>query len=442
MKKEVINCFPGYEYIPGPENKGHGRNMFRGIDLGFGGYVYSVPGIYSNVAMLDVANMHGESIERLNLFGKYTPRYADIRRIRNCIKHKDFDTPRKMFDGKLVKYLEDEESADNLSAALKLPCNQAYGITYTNYNLPTRDSRNVNNIVALRGALFMKTLQDEVTEMGYMVIHIKTDSIKIANADDKIIEYCMNRAADYGYLFEHECTYDRICLVDKATYIAKYDDHGIRNKGGKKAGQWVAVADQFQVPYVFKTLFSKEEIKFEDLCEVFSVKEGEIYLDMNDDLPDVTEYEKELKKLEDKYKKGELSDTTFEPEQARLTKKIEKGHHYVFVGRVGQFTPIKDGCGGGVLYRIKNGNKYAVQGTKGYRWLESEVVKALNKEDCIDKSYYIKLADEAKETINKFGDFERFISDEPYVPDWMHIPDNSPDELPWDPIDSAEKEHP
>lgn len=447
MKKEVINSFPGYEYIPGPENKGKGRNMFRGIDLGFGGYVYAVPGIYTNVAMLDVANMHGESIERLNYFGDYTKRYAELRKIRNCIKHRDFETPRKMFGGKLAKYLNDEESADNLSNALKLPCNQAYGISYTDYQLPTMHSMNKNNIVALRGALFMKTLQDEVTEMGYKVIHIKTDSIKIANADDKIIEYCMNRASDYGYLFEHECTYDRICLVNNATYIAKYDDKGIRNKGGKKAGQWVAVAEQFQVPYVFKTLFSHEDIEFDDLCETKSVAKGELYLDMNEDLPDVTEFEKQLKKLEDDYKKGKLSDTAFEPDACRLAEEIAKGHNYVFVGRVGRFCPVKEGAGGGVLYRYQDGKYYAAAGTKGYRWLESEMVKTLGKEGDIDETYYNKLVDEAIEAIMQYGDFNMFASNEHYVsPDFMNIPEGVGDEYPWDPNDNgkdpAESEHP
>ena len=461
MKKEVINSFPGYEYIPGPENKGKGRNMFRGVDLGFGGYVYAVPGIYVNVAMLDVANMHGESIERLNYFGDYTKRYAELRKIRNCIKHRDFETPRKMFGGKLAKYLNDEESADNLSNALKLPCNQAYGISYTDYQLPTMHSMNKNNIVALRGALFMKTLQDEVTEMGYKVIHIKTDSIKIANADDKIIEYCMNRASDYGYLFEHECTYDRICLVNNSTYIAKYDDKGVRNKGGKKAGQWVAVADQFQVPYVFKSLFSHEDIEFDDLCETKSVAKGELYLDMNEDLPRLTrEEEIELDKIDKAWhsKAGSkpLEDLakklgyTFEQIGARyneLCEKEAKTHNYVFVGRVGRFCPVKEGTGGGVLYRYQDGKYYAAAGTKGYRWLESEMVKTLGKEGDIDESYYNKLVDEAIDAIMQYGDFNIFANAEHYIyPDFINEPTGDPDVVPWDPNDNgkdpADSEHP
>lgn len=434
-----INAFPGYEHIPGPEHKGLGRNMYRGVDLGFGGYVYAEPGIYINVALLDVQNMHGASIEALNKLGDYTKVYAELRKARNSIKGHDYETAKKLFGGKLAPYLENEEEADALANALKLPLNQVFGISFSKYDMPTVDSRDVNDIIALRGALFMKTLQDEVVKKGFQVIHIKTDSIKIPNATPEIIEFVQDFANKYSYVMEHEATYDRICLVNNSTYIAKYDDQGIRNKGGKKAGQWVAVADQFQVPYVFKTCFSKEPIEEDDLCEVFSVKEGEMYLDMNEDLPDVSEEEKELKKLESKYKKGELSDTTFEPEYARLNKEIEKGHNYVFVGRVGQFCPVIEGAGGGVLYRIKDGKKYAVQGTTGYRWLETETVRALNKWDVIDKSFYTKLVDEAKEAINKYGDFEMFANNEHYItPDFMNIPDDAPEELPWDP----EKEHP
>ena len=48
------------------------------------------------------------------------------------------------------------------------------------------------------------------------------------------------------------------------------------------------------------------------------------------------------------------------------------------------------------------------------------------KQDDIDKSYYVKLVDEAAETISKYGDLERFISDDPLPPDYP-----LDDELPW-----------
>lgn len=45
------------------------------------------------------------------------------------------------------------------------------------------------------------------------------------------------------------------------------------------------------------------------------------------------------------------------------------------------------------------------------------MVKELGKEDGIDRSYYDKLVDEAVKTISQYGDFEWFVSDDPYVPE-------------------------
>ena len=59
--------------------------------------------------------------------------------------------------------------------------------------------------------------------------------------------------------------------MNDAVYIAKYNEQGIINKGGKHANEWTATGTQFQIPYVFKSLFSKEPIKFEDLCETKQV---------------------------------------------------------------------------------------------------------------------------------------------------------------------------
>ena len=113
----------------------------------------------------------------------------------------------------------------------------------------------------------------------------------------------------------------------------------------------------------------------------------------------------------------------------------EDDHDYHFVGKIGQFCPIKPGCGGGELVREstdKEGNvKYSsATGAKGYRWLESETVKVLGKEKDIDRSYYDSLVDAAVETISKYGDFERFVADEPYgsTPGIDFPPD---DDLPW-----------
>ena len=55
----------------------------------------------------------------------------------------------------------------------------------------------------------------------------------------------------------------------------------------KKGGKWTATGTQFQIPYVFKKLFSREEIAFEDMCETKSVSSS-LYLDLNEGLPDVS----------------------------------------------------------------------------------------------------------------------------------------------------------
>lgn len=444
---EYLNSFPGYEYkfVEGSDRK---QNMYMGTNLGFGGYVYFEEGIYTNVALLDIASLHPHSIIALNKFGKYTKRYEEIKNARIAIKHHDFETARTMLDGKLAKYLTNEEDADKLAQAMKLILNSTYGFCSATFENPFLDSRDTNNTVALRGSLFMRTLQEEVTKRGFTVAHIKTDSIKIPNATPEIIQFCMEFAKKYGYEFEHEATYEKMCLVNGSTYIAKYATaehceklYGyIPGDNKKKSGKWTATAAQFQVPYVFKTLFSKEPITFDDLCETKSVQKGAIYLDTNEHLPDVFEYEKELAKMEDKYKKGQLSDRTFESTCEELNKKIEEGHEYHFIGKVGRFCPIKPGYGGGLLVTERNDKYNAVNGSKGYRWMEAEMVKTLGKEEIIDHSYYIELVDEAVEAISKYGDFEQFISDDPFilpevkapVPDFMNIPEDAPEELPFD----------
>lgn len=387
---DIINAFPGYEFVDG-------KNIYRGTDVGKGGYVYAEPGMYGNIALLDVASMHPHSAINLNAFGEYTQHFKDLVDARIAIKRKDFDKARKMFGGKLAPYLDDETTAKNLTQALKIAINSVYGLTSANFDNPFRDIRNKNNIIALRGALFMRTLQDEVQKRGFKVAHIKTDSIKIPDATPEIIEFVMDFGRQYGYEFEHEATYDRMCLVNDAVYIAKYDN-----------GEWTATGTQFQIPYVFKKLFSKEDILFDDLCETKSVTSS-LYLDMNENLPDVSSLEKELNKV----LKNSPGD---EKLINNLKEEIAKGHNYRFIGKVGRFCPIKPGCGGGLLMREKDGKYYSATGAKGYRWLEAEIVSSLGRTDDIDEGHFKEMADAAIDTIKKYGDYEWFVSDAPYTP--------------------------
>lgn len=387
---DIINAFPGYEFVDG-------KNIYRGTDVGKGGYVYAEPGMYGNIALLDVASMHPHSAINLNAFGEYTQHFKDLVDARIAIKRKDFDKARKMFGGKLAPYLDDETTAKNLTQALKIAINSVYGLTSANFDNPFRDIRNKNNIIALRGALFMRTLQDEVQKRGFKVAHIKTDSIKIPDATPEIIEFVMDFGRQYGYEFEHEATYERMCLVNDAVYIAKYDN-----------GEWTATGTQFQIPYVFKKLFTKEKILFDDLCETKSVTSS-LYLDMNENLPDVSSLEKELNKV----LKNSPGDENL---INNLKEEIAKGHNYRFIGKVGRFCPIKPGCGGGLLMREKDGKYYSATGAKGYRWLEAEIVESLGRADDIDEGHFKEMADAAIDTIKKYGDYEWFVSDDPYTP--------------------------
>ena len=367
--------FPGYKF----EN---GKSTYRGEEVGEGGYVYSEPGMYGNVALLDIASMHPSSIVAEELFGKeYTQRFKDILDARIAIKHKDFDRARGMLGGALSKYLDDENAAADLAQALKIAINSVYGLTSANFENPFRDNRNKDNIVAKRGALFMINLKHEVQKRGFIVAHVKTDSIKIPDATPEIIQFVMDYGEQYGYTFEHEDTYDRMCLVNDAVYIAKYKQPHKDKKTGEEIW-WTATGTQFAVPYVYKKLFSKKAIDFEDLCETKSVATA-LYLDKNEKLPE-----------------GE--------------------HDYQFIGKVGSFCPIKPGHSGGELMREgkdKEGNvKYSsATGAKGYRWLEAEQVKNLKMEDSIDRTYYDNLVNDAVETISQYGDISWFTSEDPYI---------------------------
>ena len=409
--KSLLPYFPGYKY----EN---GVSTYCGEEVGEGGYVYAEPGMYTNVALLDVASMHPHSIISECLFGPiFTKLFRDLVKGRICIKHEDWEFISIILEGKLTAYVQKvingELSSKLLSTALKLPINGTYGLTAANFDNPFRDIRNKDNIVAKRGALFMIDLKNEVQKRGFTVAHVKTDSIKIPNATPEIIDFVMEFGKKYGYTFEHEATYEKMCLVNDAVYIAKYKD-------GKHAGEWTATGTQFAVPYVFKTLFSKEPIIFEDLCEAKSVK-SVMYLDLNESLHDVSDIEKELAKAETQYKKKLISEEQWQATCENLNPLIAVGHDYKFVGKVGNFCPIVPGKGGGLLMRDQDGKMYSVTGTKGYRWLESEMVRGEN-EKYIDRSYYNALVDAAVDTISLYGDFEWFVSDDPYISDKREKP--------------------
>lgn len=358
---DLSERFKGYKF--GPTDHGL-ESTYRGFVVGEGGFVYAEPGIYESVTVLDVVSMHPTSIEELELFGPYTKNFSALKEARVAIKRKDYDLASTLLDGKLRRFLVDAteeydiKGAEELSYALKIVINSVYGLTSARFPNPFRDVRNVDNIVAKRGALFMIDLLYEVKKRGFQVVHIKTDSIKIPNCPADLVRFITDFGAGYGYEFELEATYEKFCLVNDAVYIARAGD------------KWTAVGAQFAHPYVYKTLFTGEPIEFDDLCETKTVQQGVMYLDFSG------------------------------------TGDIENMTH---VGRAGSFVPVEEN--GGDLWRVKEGKKYAVTGTKGYKWIEREIARHREQvsELRVDMTYFETLRQEAFEAIDYYGPFEQFV---------------------------------
>jgi hypothetical protein len=323
--------FPGYQF-DGKES------TYRGEVTGEGGYVYSEPGYYEGVTVLDVVSMHPSSIVALNLFGPYTGKFVEL----------------------IDRRIEAKRSGDaDLSTALKLVINSIYGYTSARFPNLFRDNRNKDNIVAKRGALFMINLKHEVQDRGFQVIHIKTDSIKIPGATEELIDFIQEYGRRYGYEFETEAVYDKICLVNDAVYVAR------------SSGTWTAVGAQFQHPYVYKQLFSHDPIDFDDLCETKNVMKGVMYLD--------------------KFGADDVKDMQY-------------------VGRTGSFMPVR--YDGGTLWRVQDEKRYHVTGTKGYQWIDRDAARQRAELDELhtDMDYFGDLEAEAIKTIEQFVPFEKLIA--------------------------------
>lgn len=387
--------FPGYEYratgfsedeyAPGTKFISK-KSRYRGIDPGEGGFKLAWPGYYENVALLDVQSEHPHSAIALNVFGdEITARFKALVDGRVAIKQvrefgdehyvKGLDILGKLGDQTvdvIKEYFEHgkklgekaKDLAKKLANALKTAINSVYGLTSAKFPNKLKDPRNIDNIVAKRGALFMITLMFNLQEMGVTIVHISTDSIKIANATPDVIAYVSAFGKQYGYTFEHEATYGKMCIVNDAVYIAEE----VEADGQPCEPFWTPTGKQFAVPYVYKTLFTGEEIEFDDVCETMSV-ETSMWLD------------------------GE------------------------FVGKVGQFTPVICDSGKDLLRKSStpvNGEyKYsAVTGSKGYKWMESDVIRTNHPNDwksLIDWSYYDALVDKAKKNIEKFVPLEKLV---------------------------------
>lgn len=366
--------FPGYTYqiyeteVANDLTKYKVKSEYNYLDPSEGGRVYTEPGVYYNVGLADIEGMHPASIIALNLFGThYTQRYKALRDIRVELKHS------LLLGGDHVKYLEsiatkeanehnkdiydraieivslythDKKMLKYIVTALKLGLNSTYGWTAASFQNPFRDPRNVDNIVAKRGALFMIELQLALQARGTQVVHVKTDSVKIPNITRSTLDFLDEFAARYDYAFAHEDTYPIMGLVNKSVYIAY----------SNAKQEWTATGAQFAHPIVFKSLFSEEPITFEDYIEVKEVK-GEMY-------------------------------TSFD---GKILNR--------FVGRIGEFVAVLPDFGGDIL-RVSGEKQGHVTGTKGFKWEEAGRIP--NQSTAyIDTTHYEELVNKAVHDVEK-----------------------------------------
>jgi gp072 len=352
----LATIFPGYKYE-------FGKSYYRGFETGEGGFVYAEPGVYKNIALLDVESMHPNSLVNMNYFGPYTQRYADLLKVRVLLKHNKIDEVKQMFDGVLAPFLDNPEFLKPLVTALKIVINSVYGMTSAKFDNKFKHPDNIDNIVAKRGALFMVDLKFAIEEQGYQVCHIKTDSVKIPNADEKIIKFVEDFGAQekYRYRFEHEHTYKRMALINNAVYIAQLEDD-----------KWSPTGAEYANTYLLKRVWTKEELVDKDF---FITKQS-------------------------------------------------KGHIYLgdeFVGKVGSIYASKTGAE--CMWTEDNENFKSITGTKGYLFKQTD---KFDIED-VDFSFYDKIAIDGLKKIMKVGDIKDIVDDMPkdYV-DALELQDKYP----------------
>lgn len=408
---DLSTIFPGYEFHPegipkelystAPGTKVSScKSIYMGEDPSEGGYANCPkPGVYFNVGLFDVASMHPHSAIALNIFGKViTKRFENLVEARVAIKHikeigdESYKEALRRMDAikegssEVIKNILQGLSGDALKKkckaianALKTAINSVYGLTSAGFDNKLRDPRNVDNIVAKYGALFMITLKHKLQDMGYTVVHIKTDSIKVANFDAKAEQFIMDFGKQYGYTFEREAVYSKMCIVDDAQYIA----YEVEKDGEPCEPFWTVTGAKFAPKYLFKSLFTHEPITFDDLPETKSVSDASIYI---------------------------------------CTENSEK-----FVGRIGSFVAVKEGYGG-KLMRVKGDKKSAVTGTKDWIWNEAELIR--NHPERVNKDYYRKQCDDAIAAIEKYYPFDEFVGCDPT--DFMFVPEGTELEVPFE----------
>ncbi len=350
----LADIFPTYTFE-------FGKTTYLGEPVSEGGEVRTNPGVYSNVLVLDVKSMHPHSGIELGYFGKYQQRYQEILKARILIKEGKPEEAGKLLGGILKPFITTKEDCKIMAQALKLIINKIYGLTCARFDTPFKHPLNKDNIIAKRGALFMINLWHECVKRGVTPIHIKTDSIKLENPPQELVDFVIDYGKQYGYFFDVEEEFSKFALTNKASYIGK----------DKNTGEWHGKTATFTHPYLLNW-FNDKPSDISDLGEIKNVMKGKMYL---------------LREKEGA-----------EPE---------------FVGKVGKFIAMKPSHGKLLLKKPENKEKFeAVQGTKGTYWLEYHMVIDIPKlQDYIDYDYYNGIVEQALEDISKVGNLECDIRD-------------------------------
>lgn len=342
--------FPGYTFEKKPDGKI--ESYYHHRKLGEGGLVIASPGYYVNVGVEDVSSMHPSSAVALNIFGdKYTKVYHDLVKARKACKHESVEEMEGNVFKDAIVHLVDAgvTTLKELAKSLKIPINAVYGESSAKFDNPFKDPRNVDNIVAKRGALMIAELYYQCEEQGFHPVHVKTDSIKLPNFNDEMKEFIIDFGKKYGYEFELEEFYSVFLLKDNAQYVAYNTISGKWESRGVLFGN-----------YVLKTLFTHELYVSSDFAVNKSTNGDPIYV-------------------------GDK-----------------------FVGKNVNIAAVKDGF---ECKRMgSDGSLKYVNGTRGYRWIEfEELVSHENWQDELDMSYYDSLTDKAKEIIEQYIPFEAFL---------------------------------
>lgn len=417
--------FPGYTFNKFAKVK----SQYKGKDPSEGGYVFSKPGVYGyktgepdivngrhqDIIYIDVESLHPHSLIAINYFGPYTPKFAALVDCRMLIKHGKleeashaFDEVDKTLSDKLKPYLSDPELADGLGYAMKIIINTIYGMSSASYDNPFKAPENIDNIIAKRGALFMIKAQEFLEDRGVNVIHIKTDSIKMTDYTDDDLQAIFDLAHEFGYNFDIECRYDRLALVNKSTLIGHHKGDPMT---GKKS--WEAVGAQFAVPFVFKTLFSQEDVEEKDFHILKSVKSsiylGDTFIGKNANVF-ASNKGRDLWASREVNISQAIQTRMMKPDDKLLPKRDYDGldPETVYNNRIAKISKEVEYPENDVRRIIETGypeelvtKRSYVTGTKGHKWSLS--TEYTSKDD-VDMTYYTTLVKDAVNDIYAVGD--------------------------------------